>query len=222
MNEPKVVFRTTFRAEKDDDGVKIVGHAAVFNSLSEDLGGFYEKIAPGAFVKALKKSDARALWNHDPNFLLGRQSSGTLSLKEDDQGLYMEINPPKTSYSKDLMELVARGDVKEQSFGFTVGDESWVFPDDDGALPVRTIREVDRLYDVSLVTYPAYPETDAKLNVRMLERAREVYKTAPKEGEPSEGRETAEIRNEEEQAELTAIRKDANEIKKLLETIKEL
>ena len=90
---------------------KIGGHAAVFNSLSEELWGFREKIAPGAFAPALGKSDIRALLNHDPNFVLGRTKSGTLQVYEDGTGLAVEIDPPETRWVDDLLVSIGRGDI---------------------------------------------------------------------------------------------------------------
>ena len=144
---------------KADEGEskKIVGYAAKFNSLSEEMWGFREQIAPGAFAEALKKSDVRALFNHDPNYILGRQSAGTVSLTEDDVGLHYEIDPPDTQWARDIVSSIERGDIAESSFAFSMsgGVEEW----DDTATPaIRTIRSVGNLYDVSPVTYPAYPE----------------------------------------------------------------
>ena len=136
---------------------KIVGYAAKFNSLSEEMWGFREQIAPGAFTEALKKSDVRALFNHDPNYILGRQSAGTVSLTEDDVGLHYEIDPPDTQWARDIVSSIERGDIAESSFAFSMsgGVEEW----DDTATPaIRTIKSVGNLYDVSPVTYPAYPE----------------------------------------------------------------
>jgi len=149
------------KREKDSEGNEkpiISGYAAVFNSMSEDLGGFREKIKPGAFKNALKKSDCRALFNHDSNFPLGRQSAGTLTLKEDDKGLYMEVDPPDTQYARDLMVSIERGDVVEQSFGFTIKTDEWQ-EDRDNGKTTRTLIEVDELFDVSPVVFPAYPDT---------------------------------------------------------------
>ena len=112
--------RAEFRVSKGKNGVKLSGYAAVFGQPSQDLGGFTEIIEQGAFGDALKDSDARALINHNQDLILGRESAGTLRLREDDKGLHMTISPPNTSYAKDLMESLTRGDIKEQSFSFRV------------------------------------------------------------------------------------------------------
>lgn len=136
----------------------IVGHAAVFNRMSEDLGFFREKIEPGAFKQTLAdKDDVRALFNHDPNNVLGRSTAGTLRLKEDDEGLRVEIDPPDTQLARDLMVSIDRGDVSQMSFGFETRKDEWDHSDKQN--PVRTLVDV-KLYDVSPVTFPAYPDTD--------------------------------------------------------------
>ncbi|MBC7193874.1 MAG: HK97 family phage prohead protease [Marinobacter sp.] len=150
------------RAEDGDGQPKIMGHAAVFNTLSVDLGFFREKIAPGAFQKTIKEADVRALWNHDPNYVLGRTKSRTLKLAEDDKGLAIEIIPPNTQWARDLMESIKRGDVDQMSFGFRAIKEEW---EGDINSPVRVLKEVE-LFDVSPVTFPAYPATD--VSVRSL------------------------------------------------------
>jgi hypothetical protein len=142
------------------DGKKTMrGHAAVFNQLSQDLGGFREQIAPGAFADAIQTDDVRALFNHDPNFILGRNVAKTLRLSEDATGLAIEIDPPDTTYARDLMVSMERGDVTQMSFGFSVrpGGQDWA-KNDDGQT-VRTLKKL-RLFDVSPVVYPAYPQTD--------------------------------------------------------------
>lgn len=146
----------------DGDGAKPVihGHAAVFNSLSQDLGGFREKIAPGAFHESLDDDDADpvALFNHNPDHVLGRKSAGTLRLKEDKRGLHIEIDPPDTQTGRDVTHLVKRGDINKMSFGFRVkkGGSSWD-EQPDGSI-VRTLKNV-HLLDVSPVTSPAYNAT---------------------------------------------------------------
>lgn len=145
---------------RNDSAAKIVGHAAVFNQLSEDLGGFRELIQPGAFADAVQSDDVRALFNHDPNFVLGRSKSGTLLLSEDDQGLAIEISMPDTSFARDLVISMQRGDISQMSFGFRVkaGGQSW--GEDENGNIIRTLTSL-KLYDVSPVTFPAYPQTDA-------------------------------------------------------------
>ena len=169
------------RAITDDNGGlrKIVGYASVFDKPSEDLG-FIEYVRKGAFRNAIKTSDARALFNHDTGTLpLGRQSAGTLILKEDDAGLYYEIIPPDTQTARDLMTSIDRGDVKESSFGFTVAVDEWDFKDPEMAK--RTIVEVAEIYDVSPVVFAAYNDTTVAL------RKIEEYKNAsPTGGEGEE------------------------------------
>jgi len=157
------------RVERSEtEAPKIRGYAAVFDSLSEDLGGFTERINAGAFAEAIRRDDVRALINHDPNLVLGRNRSGTLTMREDGSGLAVEITPPDTQAARDLLALMERGDVSQMSFAFTVSkeDQSW---ERSGEGPwIRTIRRVARLFDVSVVTYPAYPSTSAAM--RALEQ----------------------------------------------------
>lgn len=142
-----------FRAELD--GNRLVGHASVFGQLAL-IAGAYESIAPEAFDRALDspETDVRALVNHNPTMVLGRQSAGTLRLSTDKEGLRFEIELPDTSYARDLKELVARGDVTGASFGFIPGEDS-VSRAPDGK-QIRTHTSVARLLDVSPVTWPAY------------------------------------------------------------------
>ena len=143
--------------ERKDDNPVIRGHAAVFNEAT-DIGGFFrEQVAPGAFKKSIKEDDVRALFNHDPNLVLGRNTSETLRLKEDDKGLAIEIDPPPTQFANDLMVLMKRGDITQMSFAFQVMGEEW--EENEGKLPLRTLKKL-RLFDVSPVTFPAYEGTD--------------------------------------------------------------
>jgi HK97 family phage prohead protease len=163
------------RVKRNEDGSATVGgHAAVFDRWSENLGGFVEKIAPGAFKAALKGADVRALKNHDANLILGRTSAGTLRLKEDKEGLYMEYDSPDVSYARDLLVSIERGDITGQSFGFTVTGQAW--EDEDKDLAKRTITEIGELYDVGPVTFPAYPDTDVA--VRALDELRKANDAA--------------------------------------------
>lgn len=142
--------------------VSIEGHAALFNSLSQNLGGFVESIRPGAFSKTIQEADVRALFNHNENYVLGRNRSGTLELSEDNTGLYYRITPPDTTYARDLLAVLERGDVSQSSFAFFVvpDQEDWDFTEQD--FPVRVLKEV-KLVDVSPVTYPAYIDTDSSV-----------------------------------------------------------
>jgi len=149
------------KAEAPDGPPIFRGHAAVFDRESEDLGGFRETIARGAFRKALDANqDTVALFNHDPNYVLGRTTNNTLDLREDPRGLHAYFQAPDTQYARDLREVVRRGDVSQMSFAFTVAKDDWQ-ERSDGSI-MRRVLEVDRLYDVSLVTTPAYPQTDAQ------------------------------------------------------------
>lgn len=140
-------------------GFHFRGHAAVFDSASEDLGGFTEYVSRGAFKKALDRHpDVRALFNHDPNYVLGRTKSKTLDLREDPRGLHYYVKAPDVSYVRDLRTLMLRGDIDQSSFAFTVERDKW--QEQDGKI-TRTIQEIRDLYDVSVVTTPAYPEADA-------------------------------------------------------------
>jgi len=139
-----------------DEFPMIEGYAAVFNKWT-DLGYFKESIAPGAFKRAIKQGDVRALLNHDPNYVLGRNKAGTLELKEDDKGLAVGISPADTTWANDLMKSMKRGDVNQMSFGFNV-----IKSDDDYNKNTRILKEVN-LFDVSVVTFPAYPETSAEV-----------------------------------------------------------
>lgn len=149
--------------EQDTEKPKLRGHAAVFNSLSERMYGFREVILPGAFTDAIVNDDVRALWNHNPDYVLGRNRSKTLTLSEDGTGLAVEIDPPDAQWARDLLVSIRRGDVSQMSFGFQVQSERWEKKDGE---VIRTLTKL-RLFDVSPVTYPAYPATD--VSVRSLQ-----------------------------------------------------
>lgn len=152
----------TVRAAEDAETRTITGLAAVFNRETVIGDYFREQIAPGAFTSAIKEDDVRALFNHDPNFVLGRNTAGTLTLTEDAEGLRYEVTPPDTQWARDLLVSLERGDVTGSSFGFQVVREEWKKPEKGSTeLPLRTILEA-RLFDVSPVTYPAYEETTAE------------------------------------------------------------
>jgi len=142
-----------------DAGKTIAGHAARYDSLSEDLGGFVEIIRPGAFASVLRQ-DVRCLFNHNADLLLGRTRSRTLTLSDDGHGLAFEVQTPETTVGQDLRILMSRGDVTGCSFSFDIGDDRWSMQ--SGVL-LREIFSFARLYDVGPVVFPAYPETDVGL-----------------------------------------------------------
>lgn len=151
--------------EENSPGSTIEGYAAVFDSWSESLGGndpFIEKVCKGAFEQTIQEDDIRALFNHDPNYVLGRNKAGTLTLQEDEKGLLVRITPPETQWAKDLLVSIARGDITQMSFGFTVESDRWSYED---GKDVRELLKV-RLFDVSPVTFPAYTMTECGIRSR--------------------------------------------------------
>ena len=140
----------------DGESAMLVGHAAIFDTLSVPLWGFREKIDPGAFTKAITRDDVRALVEHDPARIIGRNTAKTLRLAEDKKGLMVEIDIPDTQVGRDLQVSVARGDLTQMSFSFSVVNEIWQKVDKED---IRTLQELE-LFDVSVVAFPAYEDTD--------------------------------------------------------------
>ena len=157
-------FEAEFELRADGDGMTFVGYAAKFNSPSEDLGGFVETIEPGAFRRSLRsRNDVKLLVNHDTGRVLASSRSGTLRLQEDEVGLRVEASLPNTSDGRDMAELLKRGDLNKMSFGFSVQKDSW-----NNEMTERTLKSV-RLFEVSIVAFPAYAATEAM--VRSLDKA---------------------------------------------------
>lgn len=145
--------------EEPGQPARIDGYAAVFDAPSEDLGGFTEFVRRGAFTKTIAEADVRATNNHDPNFVLGRTKNSTLTMSEDIHGLRVKIVPPDTQAARDLMTQIKRGDIDQMSFMFDAVRDEWLV---QGDKIIRSLLEV-RLYDVAVVTYPAYPQTSAEV-----------------------------------------------------------
>lgn len=137
---------------------KMTGHAAVFGEPADIGGWFREQIEPGAFKSSIRKDDVRALFNHNPDYVLGRNTAGTLTMSEDEKGLKVSIDPPDTDYARNLSHLIERGDINQMSFAFQVLEEEWI-RGEKKELDLRKLKKV-RLFDVSPVTFPAYEGTD--------------------------------------------------------------
>ena len=178
-----------FRMEgTEHNGNTIRGYAAVYNSDSEWMGGFYEQIERGAFDDVLN-DDVRAYFNHDENLLLGRVSSGTLRIGTDARGLFYEVDLPNTTYANDLVELMKRGDVNQSSFAFLIDADRW---EQRGGKTYRIIEKISRLLDVSPVAQPAYPDATSELKKRDLEtETKDETETAVAENVTSESAQSA-------------------------------
>jgi HK97 family phage prohead protease len=158
-------FKSAVTIEKRADGTNsnvIEGYAAVFNKYSDDLGGFKEIIEPGAFTDVLN-DDCFCLFNHEEGSILGRNGVN-VSLSQDNVGLKYRVELPNTTIANDVRELIASGIVTQSSFAFTTDLVEWSTASSSAELDIRRIKHASRLFDVSPVTYPAYP--DATVAVR--------------------------------------------------------
>jgi HK97 family phage prohead protease len=182
MKPERRSFSTRITVEKrgaSGDVSVVRGHAAVFDSLSENLGGFREIILKGAFDNVMD-NDVRALFNHDSNQPpLARTKSGTLEIGLDARGLTYEFEAPDTQIGRDLVVSLERGDIDESSFGFIVKTDSW--DEDTEGRVVRTIVEIDELFDVSPVNFGAYQATDSELASREFRAWKDQRETNAKQ-----------------------------------------
>lgn len=161
----KTKFNVT-RAESNPNDFVIEGYFALYEQETELFEGVFEIITKGAFNKTLN-NDVRALWNHNTQYVLGRNKSGTLELREDEKGLFGVVKLPATQYAKDLYELISRGDVDQCSFGFNIlGEDLEELA--SGAYRWR-INEID-LHEISVVTFPAYENTTVQARAKQLEQ----------------------------------------------------
>lgn len=168
------------RAAADGKPARLAGYAAVFSELSDDLGGFREIIMPGAFDRALEEGhDVRALVNHNGDKMLGRTSSKTLKLDVDEHGLMVEIDVPDTQDGRDTITLVERGDLSQMSFAFRTLADNWRH--EEGEV-IRELMDLE-LFDVSVVAFPVYPQTE--VSARAKDRARELVAPPPPPWTPS-------------------------------------
>jgi hypothetical protein len=159
-------IRVTPASDGDEGPRQIEWYAAVFDSVTDVGGMFRERLSRRVFSKTLADgADVRGLLNHDSNFVLGRNKSGTLSLKVDLVGLHATVTPPDTQWARDLIVSIERRDISGGSFGFQVIKDAWT-TDADGVM-LRTIHEA-KLFDVAVVTYPAYEATEGSVALRSV------------------------------------------------------
>ena len=140
MNYERRTSNGTVELREEGETLTAVGYAAVFDSTSQNLGGFVERVAPNSFRKTIQETDVRALFNHDADSLLGRSGNGTLRLMEDDHGLRYEVDLPNTTLGRDVAELLKRGDLNGSSFGFRTISDTWTQTDD--GYPLRILNEL--------------------------------------------------------------------------------
>lgn len=156
-----------FQTREENDALYIEGYFSVFNSLYHIWPGATESVAPGAFTETIANDDIRALINHDTTLVLGRNTAGTLELREDDHGLWGRITiNPKDTDAMNQHARVQRGDVSQCSIGFEILAEETEYPDEDSVH--YTIRKV-KLYEVSVCTFPAYEETSVSARSKDLD-----------------------------------------------------
>lgn len=206
-------LQVEFRAPEDSRQVD--GYAIVFNSLSENLGGFREKIEPEALDGVIERSDCVAVLNHDPSRgILGRSRNGkgSLQLSVDEKGTAFRFDSPKTALGDECLEYLRRGDANQCSFAFTVLEDSWRKLSD--GMYERTIKKIDRLFDISILTCaPAYSETSCSCRsfeefkaqeARELEEAKKAEEEAQKKAE-EEAKAEQERKEAERQEKVKAI-----------------
>lgn len=181
INNEEVELRcqlSDIRIEQRDGesgGRTVTGYAAKFDKWSEPIcGWFIEQIRGGAF-DGCDMTDTIMCFNHNIDDILARTASGTLTLSVDGVGLQFSFDAPNTSKGNDMVELLRRGDISKCSFRFIVGQDEWLYADEKNGLKYdqRTIVKVSKLFDVALVVYPAYKDTEA--SVRHLEERKAEY-----------------------------------------------
>lgn len=181
---------------KSDNGATIAtGYAVRFEQLSDELGGFREKVRKGSFAKSLSERAVKAFWNHNSDYVLGSTENDTLKLWEDETGLRFELELPDTTAGMDAEKLIKRGDVKGVSFGFRTIKDEWEEKDDRSV--VRTLIEV-KLFEISPTAIPAYPQSD--ISLRTAQEAYEKYKA---EAEAARATQENELKRAETLRDLT-------------------
>jgi HK97 family phage prohead protease len=175
------INQTQFEIRTLEDGKTVIleGYALKFGKRSEDFGGVDEILERGCLDKT-DMSNVVALINHDPNYPLARntvrEGPGHLSLSVDDTGLRFSLIPTDTAYAKDLMTNMAAGVVNQCSFAFTLAESGadWSY-ESEKDMYHRAVKHIERLWDVSIVTTPAYPDTEAQAVQRSMQESKEAY-----------------------------------------------
>lgn len=150
--------RIEFRKAADGH---IKGYPILFNVLSEDLGGFRERILPDAIQFA---DDLKADFNHNPDCILGRMLAGTLKVSTDARGVFMDVDPPETTWARDLMASIRRGDIDQGSFSFRVLSGGQQITEENGD-QIRTLSKI-LVRRLSVVSDPAYTKTSIEARNR--------------------------------------------------------
>lgn len=154
---------------REEDGKKHISGIIPYDKNSEDLGGFTEIIRKGAFTKTLQEGDARCLWAHNMQYVLGRVSAKSLVFEDKDDGLHFDCLIPNTSWANDVFETISRRDAPGVSFGFYIIKDSW-----NSKSKLRELLEVN-LLEVSVgVAFPAYPDSDSNADVRSLFESKDI------------------------------------------------
>ena len=172
MKTEHIEHRNAIGSVRAKGGRKLGGLGIPFDVLSDDLGGFRERIAPGAFTDSIEHDDVRSLFNHSSDFVLGRKSAGTLRLSEDKRGISYEVDLPDTTWANDLAESIRRGDIRENSFAFFVGEGGDTWVQTETGLE-RTVTRAT-LKEVGPQPFAAYPQStvDVRSLQATLERGR--------------------------------------------------
>jgi uncharacterized protein len=178
----KSALKIERRMHEGKEILSLRGTAAVFNQLSDPIMGFFrERIMPGAF-DGVMEDDVRALFNHDYNLVLGRSAAKTLKYGVDENGLWYEVDLPDTEYARNLAHSIERGDIDKSSFSFSIerGGDKWLQDPEDLSMEIREVNRIERLFDVSPVTIPAYPQTSVQVSARSISHASRGESKNPK------------------------------------------
>lgn len=163
------------RGEGTTESRTITGYAAKYGVWSQPMYSWFREIIECGAFDECDMSDVIMCFEHNRDNILARSSSGTLSIEIDETGIKFSFESPNTTLGNDMLELVSRGDISGCSFAFTVESDSWIYADSDNKLELdeRTILKIKKIFDLALVVYPAY--TDTEVSVRHLEERKQTF-----------------------------------------------